>query len=481
MERKEISVSKIEANRFNPNVMSKEEYDVLLQDMKMTGPKHAVAISPISVSPRGTFYNDPNAELGTYVIIDGEHRWRAAKELGWETIPCDIHMLGEDLGKVMSYRRNRERGNIDPLKEAALFKSEVDRGLTHDRIALAYNVERSYVSKRLRLLGLDEKVVDLFTEPEKTYRKAQLERYEERRADWEAKKQELEEEESSRVFWESEPEKPDEGDLVPHGTLTPSHLEAISSLPVESQLEIARHVVDRDTSVRETERLVKMEKEEIAEQKRFQNALAKAERPNCPACGQPAEDFAYGNEKMFKCHRGRCYETWDYMKTRKEAEAEKETQKSASEKRRAEQLRETFREARENPGYIRLPETPEELHEKVKPWLVRKVQQLTEIRKISVRGMRGEEEIRIDYDPPDGYTRMNLAYTIRIPSEGSIAEERSFGFNIEAKDYKKVEAKSRVDMGWGLKASEYSRQALRDFFASIVLTDKDPGDTDETE
>ncbi|MDH5441529.1 MAG: hypothetical protein OEY31_13085, partial [Candidatus Bathyarchaeota archaeon] len=123
----------------------------------------------------------------------------------------------------------------------------------------------------------------------------------------------------------------------------------------------------------------------------------------------------------------------------------------------------------------------EELHEKVKPWLVRKVQQLTEIRKISVRGMRGEEEIRIDYDPPDGYTRMNLAYTIRIPSEGSIAEERSFGFNIEAKDYKKVEAKSRVDMGWGLKASEYSRQALRDFFASIVLTDKDPGDTDETE
>lgn len=457
MERKEISVEKLEPNNFNPNVMTKEEYSLLLQDMKACGSKHDLAIDRLLVSPKNVFYNDPEAEEGVHVIIDGEWRWKAAKELGWDSISCEIRCISEDLAKALNYRRSKERGHIDPLKEATLFKSEIDKGLSQKQVSLKYNASQPYVANRLRLIKLDERVVKLHEKPEETFKDIQMKNYEKQLAIYKEKVNE------PGYEYLGEPEKPEEEDLIPRGIMTASHLEAISTLPSDKQAEIAERVVSRDLNVRETERIVKREKAEIARERRFKEALKKAKRPKCPECGGDPEDFAYSDESKFKCGARGCYNRWEYMKTRKEVEAEKTTRVTEENKQRGEQMK----KARENPRYIRLPETPEQLHEKVKLWLLRKVLQLTEIESIRVKGKRGDKEINLDYDPPSrGYQHMDLNF--------KIDDRFVFGFNVQPKEYKKFAAKCRVDMRWDMKPSEKTRQALEKFLSETVKTNKDP-------
>ncbi|MCW4020103.1 MAG: ParB N-terminal domain-containing protein [Candidatus Bathyarchaeota archaeon] len=73
-----LPVSSIEPNQFNPNVMSEDKFQVLLNDMKVKGPRHEVSVDPIIVSPKNVFYNDPDASPDRYVIVDGENRWKGA-------------------------------------------------------------------------------------------------------------------------------------------------------------------------------------------------------------------------------------------------------------------------------------------------------------------------------------------------------------------------------------------------------------------
>ena len=157
------------------------------------------------------------------------------------------------------------------------------------------------------------------------------------------------------------------------------------------------------------------------------------------------------------------------MKTKKEVEAERVSMKQETDKEMVKRMK----EARENPRFVRMLETPEELHEKVKPWILRKVQQLTEIEKVRVWGKRGDEVVEIDYQEPSrGYQRMDLTFKVG---------DRTFGFNVEEKHYKKIEAKSRVDMDWNMKPTEKNRMILRYFFAKIAQTDKDPTDVSDEE
>jgi len=435
--------------------------------MKVTGPNHDLAVDRLIVSPKNVFYNDAKAESSIYVIVDGENRWKSAKDLGWNSIPCEVRNIGEEIAKALCYRRNRERGSLDPLKEALLFKSEVDLALTQESIARKYNVSRQHVAHRLALIKLDEKVVRMFRDPRKSFEETQVRKFEESREEWKKFQ------ENPEYGYMSEPEPPSEEEFVPRGTLTASHLEAIVTLSPEKQVELAETVLERDDTVRETESRVKRIKEEIAREKRFKEALKKAKRPKCPYCTRKIsdiaklskgfaepKDFYFGREDLFRCSE--CGTSWDYMKTREEAEAENAGRKTEANK----ELTERLKDARENPRYIRLRETPEELHENVKLWILRKVLELTEVSSVQVYGKRGNDKLEINYDPPkSGFQHMSLTFEVG---------GQRFSFNIQPKQYKKVDAKSRVDMGFSMKPSEETREALHRFFAEIVKTDKDP-------
>jgi len=252
-----IPVKKIEPNKFNPNVMDSEAFEALKRDMTFSGP---YGIDPILVSPKKTFYNDPKAPEDVYVIIDGEHRWRAAKELGWKEIRCDIRMMPEEIARIVNYRRNRERGNLDPFKEALLFKSDIERGKTQAQIAQAYLIDRSTVSRRLSLLKLSDEVLQKVRS-------------------------------------------------VPRGTLTVSHLEPIATLSPESQKQVIETILNlKEPTVKTVESLVKTYKEEEIKQKKLQKALEKAKFPNCPKCGKKAVDVSWNDLPWVQCEN---YHEWN--------------------------------------------------------------------------------------------------------------------------------------------------------------------------
>ena len=144
-----IPVEDIKPNSFNPNMMPKQTYETMLQDMGCRG---IDSINPVEVRP---VEGCPHYEL-----VDGQSRWAAARELGWRLIRAEIRLLSLEDAKAECYRKNRLRGHIDPFKEAALFRSEIESGLSYRDVAGKFEVSRGYVYESLRLLtGLHPDIV----------------------------------------------------------------------------------------------------------------------------------------------------------------------------------------------------------------------------------------------------------------------------------------------------------------------------------
>ena len=136
-----VDLMQIIPNNYNPNMMSKENYDSLVEDARAHG---ADSLDPILLRPLEFVDGKQRFE-----IVDGENRWKVAKQLGWKYIRAVIRKLSLDEAKIVNYRKNRERGTIDPFKEVKLFLEEYNVGLTHEQIAEKYGVQRTYVSERL--------------------------------------------------------------------------------------------------------------------------------------------------------------------------------------------------------------------------------------------------------------------------------------------------------------------------------------------
>ena len=122
-----LLVSDIFPNLFNPNHMRQEEFESLKKDFKEKGLE---GFPPILVSRRNS----------GFMIIDGEHRWRAAVELGYEKIKAEVISLTDDEAKLECFKRNYQRGRIDYFKVSDLFKYDKEKGLTIREIAGRYNL-----------------------------------------------------------------------------------------------------------------------------------------------------------------------------------------------------------------------------------------------------------------------------------------------------------------------------------------------------
>lgn len=142
-----LEVDSIVPNNYNPNEMLSETFESLLQDAKEHG---AEALDPILVRPL-EFVGGKQQ----YEIIDGENRWRAVKQLGWQRIRGIIRKVSLDEAKAINYRKNRERGNLNPFKEAKLFYDEWERGngkLNLEEIAEKYGLgHRARVSEKIKI------------------------------------------------------------------------------------------------------------------------------------------------------------------------------------------------------------------------------------------------------------------------------------------------------------------------------------------
>ena len=154
-------------------------------------------MQPIVVRPIGG---------GRYEIIAGERRWRASQQAGLEKIPAMVRDIPDEAAIAMALIENIQREDLNPIEEAmALQRLQQEFQLTQQQVADAVGKSRVTVSNLLRLIALPDEI--------KT--------------------------------------------LLSHGDLEMGHARALLGLPLEQQVESARHVVARGLTVRQTEALVR--------------------------------------------------------------------------------------------------------------------------------------------------------------------------------------------------------------------------------
>jgi ParB/RepB/Spo0J family partition protein len=99
----------------------------------------------------------PNAE---YEVIDGHKRLRNADLLHWETIRAIVMDVSREEAYEVSYRKNRERGSIDPMLEALYFKHlYIEKKLPAFKIAETFSISERHVYRTLKRVGIQPEAV----------------------------------------------------------------------------------------------------------------------------------------------------------------------------------------------------------------------------------------------------------------------------------------------------------------------------------
>jgi ParB family chromosome partitioning protein len=157
----------------------------------------------------------PIAE-GRYELIAGERRWRATQMAELDSIPAIIRDVPDEAAIAMALIENIQRENLNPIEEAfALQRLQDEFGLTQAQVAEAVGKSRTTITNLLRLIGLSEDV---------------------------------------RIMLE-------------HGDLEMGHGRAMLTLAPELQMQVAKQVVAKSLSVRQTEALVRRVQQETPDSK----------------------------------------------------------------------------------------------------------------------------------------------------------------------------------------------------------------------
>ena len=99
---------------------------------------------------------------GTYELIAGERRWRAAQLAGFEALPAVVRPHDDEESLELALIENMAREDLNPVEEAracALLVEEL--GLTREDVGRRVGRSRVAVSNLLRLLDLPDEVLEL--------------------------------------------------------------------------------------------------------------------------------------------------------------------------------------------------------------------------------------------------------------------------------------------------------------------------------
>jgi ParB family chromosome partitioning protein len=98
-------------------------------------------------------------ERGSFELIAGERRWRAAQMAGLTEIPALVREVADETALAMSLIENIQREDLNPMEEASGVQRLVDEfRMTHDQAADAIGRSRSATTNLLRLLKLTKPV-----------------------------------------------------------------------------------------------------------------------------------------------------------------------------------------------------------------------------------------------------------------------------------------------------------------------------------
>ena len=192
-ELREVPIDLIQRGRFQPR---RDMDPAALQELADSIRQQGV-MQPVVVRPIAE---------GRYELIAGERRWRATQMAELDSIPAIIRDVPDEAAIAMALIENIQRENLNPIEEAfALQRLQDEFGLTQAQVAEAVGKSRTTITNLLRLIGLTEDV---------------------------------------RLMLE-------------HGDLEMGHGRAMLTLPPEQQMQVAKQVVAKSLSVRQTEALVR--------------------------------------------------------------------------------------------------------------------------------------------------------------------------------------------------------------------------------
>ena len=202
---KYLKINEIEPNKEQARkIFDEEAIEELSNSIKEYG-----VIQPIVVAKKENYYE----------IIAGERRWRASKKAGLETIPVIIKDDNVQRNKEISLIENIQREDLNPIEKARGIKQLMDEyDLTQQRVADILGKSRSAIANSVRILNLDERVINLALE----------------------------------------------------GKLTEGHCRSLMSITdPEKQYEVAVQIIEQGDSVREVEKKVKVRKKAPKKAERY--------------------------------------------------------------------------------------------------------------------------------------------------------------------------------------------------------------------
>lgn len=98
-------------------------------------------------------------EDGTYKIIAGERRWRAAKSAGLRRVPAYVRKASDSELTEMALIENIQREDLNAIEVALAFKKLIDSyNLTQERLAERLGKKRATIANHLRLLRLPAEI-----------------------------------------------------------------------------------------------------------------------------------------------------------------------------------------------------------------------------------------------------------------------------------------------------------------------------------
>ena len=123
----------------------------------------ALAELAASIATRGVIQPvivRPQAD-GSYQLVAGERRWRAAQKAQLHEIPAIIRQLDEREVMALALIENIQREDLNPVEEARAYQRLAEReGMSQSEIAGMVEKSRSHVANMQRLLALPGEVLD---------------------------------------------------------------------------------------------------------------------------------------------------------------------------------------------------------------------------------------------------------------------------------------------------------------------------------
>ncbi len=146
-----LAVAAIVPNRANP----RRDFDPELLDELAASIREKGVMQPLLV-------RSSRDQAGTFELIAGERRWRAAQRAGLNEVPVIVREVDDREALELAIIENVQRADLNPLEEAIGYEQLLGQfDYTQSDLGQIIGKSRSHVANTLRLLKLPEDVRDM--------------------------------------------------------------------------------------------------------------------------------------------------------------------------------------------------------------------------------------------------------------------------------------------------------------------------------